>query len=102
MPMQPVEYSEDNVNKCWCGQCPVQKESSCAKDGFQEASKDLEQHKMPDPKDMPGLYCSTGKATCDDLKPVERCLCSECLVWGEHTLPANHYCVQGSATQLST
>ena len=100
--MHPVDYSEDNVQKCWCGQCPVQKQSSCAKDSMQQASQSLEHHEMPDPKVLPGLYCATGTATCGDLKPTERCFCPECLVWGENVLPANHYCAQGSASQIST
>lgn len=99
--MQQVEYSTDNVQKCWCGQCPVQRESTCAKQDLAEVQPQIEQGQMPDPKQLPGLYCGTGKATCGDLKPTERCMCPECLVWGEHTLAANHYCALGSAEQAA-
>lgn len=99
--MQPVEYTTDNAQKCWCGQCPVQKQSSCAKQEYQAAEPKLQQGEMPPPDQMPGLYCGTGTASCDDLQPVERCLCPECLVWGEHKLLSNHYCVQGSAEEVA-
>lgn len=98
--MEHVEYSKENVTKCWCGQCPVQKQSTCAKDLYQQAEPMMNEGQMPPEEKMPGLYCGTGKAKCSDLKPVERCLCPECLVWGEHQLLANHYCVQGSAEQV--
>lgn len=99
--MEQVQYSTDNVSKCWCGQCPVQHESTCAKQELEQAKPQIEQGKMPPPDQMPGLYCGTGTASCDDLKPKERCLCPECLVWGENKLIANHYCVQGSAEQVA-
>lgn len=98
--MQKVEYSTENAGKCWCGQCPVQKESSCARQDLQQAMPQIQQGSLPQPEKMPGLYCGTGKASCGDIKPTERCLCPECLVWGEHTLLSNHYCVQGSAEQV--
>lgn len=98
--MQQVEYSSDNATKCWCGQCPVQRESACAKDNYQQVEPEIQQGQMPQPEMLPGLYCGTGKATCDDLKPKERCLCPECLVWGENDLHANHFCALGSADRV--
>ena len=100
--MKEVEYSQENVAKCWCGQCPVQKESACAQERFAQAKEQLDRGEMPPPEQMPGLYCATGKATCTDLKPVERCLCAQCLVWGEGRLVANHYCALGSAQEVAT
>lgn len=101
--MQKVEFSPDNVEKCWCPKCPVQQESACAMDQYKKAREELEQkHELSKPEEVPSLYCSKGTASCDGLKPVERCLCSECLVWGQHALVANHYCVQGTPEQLST
>lgn len=99
--MEQVEFSTDNVTKCWCGQCPVQKDSACAKKDFEEVQPQIEQGTMPEPDQLPGLYCGTGTASCADLQPKERCLCSECLVWGEHNLISNHYCVQGSAEEVA-
>lgn len=95
--MKPVEYTAENVAKCWCGQCPVQKSSQCAKDTYAEAEKVISSGGMPERGTLPGLYCASGKATCDDIEPVERCLCAQCLVYGEHSLLANHYCVLGDA-----
>ncbi|HSK47900.1 MAG TPA: DUF2769 domain-containing protein [Coriobacteriia bacterium] len=99
-PMKEVEYSQENVAKCWCGQCPVQKESDCAKDRYAKAKEQLAGGAMPEPDQMPGLYCATGKATCPDLNPMERCLCAQCLVWGESGLVSNHFCALGSAQQV--
>lgn len=98
--MNQVRYDTENVSKCWCGQCPVQAESACAKKEYEEAKPTIEAGSMPAPDDMPGLYCGTGTASCGDLKSKERCLCPECLVWGENKLISNHYCVQGSADEI--
>lgn len=100
--MKKVEYSVENVSKCWCGQCPVQKDSSCAKQAYEESSGQIDQGTMPPPERLPGLYCATGTATCEDLKPTERCLCPQCLVWGENDLRANHYCVLSEADSVGS
>ena len=93
--MRPVEYTRENVDKCWCGSCPVQAASTCARDLY-EASKDAPE--MPPPEAMPGLYCATGHATCGDLALVNLCNCPACLVWGENGLRGNHYCELGAPT----
>lgn len=99
--MRPVAYTPDNVAKCWCGQCPVQRESDCAKQRYEASKPGIQQGQMPKPGELAGLYCVTGKAPCDDINPNQRCLCTECLVWGEHNLVSNHYCVQGSAEEVA-
>jgi hypothetical protein len=91
--MAKVEYSKENVEKCWCGSCPVQSHSACAKELY-EASKASEE--LGPPESMPGLYCATGKATCDDLQLVNLCNCPACLVWGENDPRGNHYCLLGA------
>lgn len=88
-----VEYSQENIDKCWCGQCPVQIGSACAK-ALYEASKNLAE--LPPPEQLGGLYCSTGKAICDDLEFVNLCNCPSCLVWAENGLSSNHYCKLGN------
>ena len=90
--MARVEYTKENVEKCWCGSCPVQVGSACARELY-EASKASEE--LPSPEALPGLYCATGRATCKDLELVERCNCPSCLVWGENCLSGNHYCSLG-------
>jgi len=95
--MRTVAYTRENVEKCWCGSCPVQAQSACARDLY-EASKDTED--LPSPERLGGLYCSTGKTICSDVTFVNLCNCPACLVWGEHALAGNHYCQQGSAGEI--
>ena len=95
--MPSVAYTKDNIDKCWCGTCPVQFKSACAKE-FYEASKGIET--LPPPERLAGLYCSTGKTICTDVEFVNLCNCPACLVWGENKLASNHYCKLGSADQL--
>ncbi len=95
--MKPVEYTQANVDKCWCGQCPVQVGSTCATELY-EAAKVLEG--LPAPERLGGMYCATGKAICHDLALVNLCNCAACLVWSEHELASNHYCAHGSAEDV--
>ena len=81
--MPKVAFSKENIGKCLCGECPVQVQSTCAKEKYAEAQK---VQGMPTPEQVPGLYCSSGKATCQDLRWVEHCLCPGCLVWAENSL----------------
>ena len=92
--MTRAAYTRENVEKCWCGSCPVQAGSTCARDLY-EASKDAEE--LPPPERIGGLYCATGKAVCTDLTFVGLCNCPACQVWGENALANNHYCERGSA-----
>jgi hypothetical protein len=95
--MRTVEYTQENVDKCWCGQCPVQQNSSCVADLSEKMQNSRD---TPPPDQLPGLYCATGRAHCGDLEAVNMCNCPECLVWGEHQLGTNHYCAFGSAQQV--
>src|SRR5512135_667245 len=95
--MPKVAYTKDDVDKCWCGACPVQAASKCATDLY-EASK--ESKSLPPPDRLGGLYCSTGKAICTDITLVNPCNCPACLVWSENDLLSNHYCKHGSAEQI--
>jgi len=94
--MAKVAYAKENVEKCWCGSCPVQAKSECARELY-VSSKASEQ--LVPPESLPGLYCASGHATCDDLKFVNMCNCPACLVWGENELRGNHYCALGAASQ---
>ncbi len=87
--MSKVAYTKENVEKCWCGSCPVQVHSKCAHDLY-EASKTTDE--LPPPDQLGGLYCSTGTAVCEDLSFVNLCNCPACQVWGENGLAGNHYC----------
>lgn len=91
--MSRVAYTRENVDKCWCGSCPVQINSKCARELY-EASKGRDE--LPRPDKLGGLYCSTGTAVCKDLSFVNLCNCPACQVWGENGLAGNHYCEHGS------
>lgn len=95
--MPNVAYTKDNVEKCWCGSCPVQTHSKCARDLY-EAAKGNET--LPAPERLGGLYCATGKTICDDVNFVNLCNCPACLVWSENGLASNHYCKLGGASEV--
>jgi len=95
--MKPVAYTQENIDKCWCGKCPVQIRSTCATDLY-DAAQALDG--LPEPERLGGLYCSTGKAICTDIEIVNLCNCPACLVWSENELASNHYCAQGSAANV--
>ena len=100
-----VPYVEENINRCRCPQCPVQTNSRCAQSEVQSARKALENAptgEVPDPENVPGVYCSEGTATCQGLDFNKQCICGSCEVWKEYDLkdanPNNHFCQQGRAT----
>jgi len=100
-----VPYARSNIERCKCSQCPVQGDSKCAKDKLQssgETMKKMPGGEVPNPEDVPGIYCSTGKATCQDLNFDRQCICGTCEVWKEYGLeeadPNNHFCHHGRAT----
>jgi hypothetical protein len=95
--MPQVAYTKANVDKCWCGTCPVQAKSKCAADLY-EASKGNPE--LPSPEQLGGMYCSTGKTICTDVDFVAMCNCTRCGVWGENDLSDNHYCQYGDAVYL--
>ena len=100
-----VPYTEENINRCRCPQCPVQADSQCAQDEIKsskQAMENLREEEIPNPKDVPGAYCSEGKARCQNLNFDRQCICDSCDVWKEYDLkdadPNNHFCQQGRAT----
>ena len=69
-----------------CSLCPVQADSKCVQEKLQSSKKLMESMPaggVPDPEEVPGIYCSTGKATCEDLKFDRECICGTCEVWKE-------------------
>ena len=54
-----------------------------------------------DGEGIPGLYCSTGVATCKDLDFSQVCICGGCPVFGKYDLggsqPMSYYCRDGAA-----
>jgi len=100
-----VPYSRENINRCRCPLCPVQADSKCVKDKLDILKKEMEilpADEVPEPDDVPGTYCSTGRATCKDLNPGRQCICNTCDVWKEYLLenasPSQYFCQNGPAT----
>ncbi|MGB9927775.1 MAG: DUF2769 domain-containing protein [Methanosarcina sp.] len=100
-----VPYKRENIERCMCSQCPVQQDSKCAKEKLQSSGqkmKNMPAGEVPNPEDVPGIYCSTGKATCQDLDFNRECICGSCEVWKECNLSEldlnNHFCLHGKAT----
>jgi hypothetical protein len=95
-----VSFSASNVGKCLCPKCPVQSKSQCA-GGKLAAIKEALARKPLIREDIPGVYCSTGTATCKDLDPKQSCLCGGCAVFSHYKLdtglPAGYFCRDGFA-----
>ncbi len=103
--MGKVEFSMENVDKCLCKICAVQANSGCGKDKMQsmqeKMSEDIDIASVIEPSDIPGVYCTIGKASCDDLYFHEECKCVECPVFKENDLisgePVGYFCRDGKA-----
>jgi len=101
--MGNVELNRENINRCLCKICPVQTESKCSKDKLEIVNQKLEEEgdvkEMFKPDEVPLVYCSIGKADCDDLSGMELCKCTQCTVWLENNLannePIEYFCVEG-------
>ncbi len=95
-----VPFSTANVGKCMCPKCPVQAKSQCVS-GKLATIKDALAKKPLNRADIPGVYCSTGTATCKDLDPKQSCMCGGCAVFGQYNLgaglPAGYFCRDGFA-----
>lgn len=102
---EKVPFAIENLKRCICGQCPVQIKSKCVKEKLDAAAKLMSDPKkakvMPKPKDIPRLYCSSGKASCKDIDANQMCICGSCAVWNEHVLadarPTMYFCLEGKA-----
>jgi len=93
-----VLFVPDNVGKCLCPGCPVQAQSKCVS-GLKAALAAALKDKPLKPEKIPGVYCSTGKATCADLDSNKSCLCGGCVVFAQYKLgqarPGGRYCKNG-------
>jgi len=101
--MGKVELNRKNISRCLCKTCPVQTESNCSKDKIALIDKKLDQEgslkEIFETDELALLYCSFGKAACDDLSSNELCKCTQCTVWLENNLanndPIEYFCVEG-------
>ncbi|MFW6150659.1 MAG: DUF2769 domain-containing protein [Chloroflexota bacterium] len=93
-----IPFSKANAQKCLCGNCPVQTKSKCSQELASKMWGLAEDAVLP-ASQIPGLYCSSGKATCTDLDPNQKCICPSCPIYEECSLsvatPAAYFCVKG-------
>lgn len=101
--MAGVQFDKDNAMTCICTKCPVQTASACATDKVARLTAVMRSgtmQGMPSAADVPGLYCSTGAATCDDLARAQTCICEQCAVHAANGLTGWKYCEGGAAAQV--
>ncbi len=100
--MPEVAWTADNAKTCLCSGCPVQAASACVAglQGKKAAAMAAGMDQMPAAKELAGLYCSSGKATCEDLDFSKNCLCMGCPVYRANGLDEWKYCERGSAAEI--
>ncbi len=95
-----VPFTRPNAKQCICWKCPVQAESACIKANAEKMGEVMST-KFFEPRIVPGLYCSSGVASCKDIKTERPCLCGACPVYAKYELaarqPRDHYCGSGAA-----
>ncbi len=95
-----VPFTRPNAKKCICWECPVQTDSACIKANADKMGEVMST-KFFTPDIVPGLYCSSGIASCKDIKTERACICGGCPVYGDYKLgagqPTDHYCANGVA-----
>ena len=99
-----VPFSMENIKRCRCPGCPVQTGSQCVSEKLgklDDVVKAASSGKAKTAGDVPGVYCSTGVATCKDIDPKQPCICGTCAVWQQYNLvkgkPAGYFCRSGMA-----
>ncbi len=95
-----VPLTVDNVKNCICAKCPVQTNSECIKGKAANVKVAMSKSPLPG-EDIPGMYCSTGKASCEDIDTNQMCICNGCMLWFKYSLadnkPKGYYCRDGIA-----
>jgi hypothetical protein len=95
-----IDFDRENMIKCLCSQCPVQRNSECAQNKMKMLQISMK-GMSPEPSDFPGMYCANGKAVCDDLDVHKKCQCINCEVWKKYELnskkPDLNFCQNGKA-----
>jgi hypothetical protein len=102
--MSNIEFNVPNIKKCLCPECPVQSSSRCIegrKRLFLEIAYSSESGMYFERERVPGLYCTTGMAYCQDLNFNKICKCPQCPIWNEYELnkgkSKSYYCQKGKA-----
>ena len=101
-----IPFNKANVSKCRCPGCSVQTVSAGVSEKMMAIKKALEQTVLQR-KDIPGLYCVTGSATCQDIDTTLKCVCETCVIAADYGLSqgsrAGHFCRgTGPATVVDT
>ncbi|MBI2831445.1 MAG: DUF2769 domain-containing protein [Chloroflexi bacterium] len=95
-----VPFTLANIKNCLCPSCAVQGKSTCVADKKKGLKATLAHNPLVS-EQIPGLYCSSGTATCSGLDPDKECSCYSCPVYFEHKLadatPPCYYCQHGRA-----
>ncbi len=94
-----IPYSKENIIRCLCPTCPVQEDSLCAKKKLMESRELMQSEEILKGEDYPGMYCTNGKATCEDIDTNKNCICPDCAIHKEYKLdgakPSFLYCKEG-------
>lgn len=94
-----VPFNKTTVSKCMCPDCPTQSESSCVSGKMAQIKDTLAKNPLRR-EDIPGVYCSTGQASCKDTDFSKDCICGSCAVFSEYNLamgqPQGYYCRDGA------
>ena len=61
----------------------------------------MDEMRIPKAEDLPGPFCSIGKAACSDLDNSKACIYNQCQVYKEFNLatgkPVEHFCFNDRA-----
>lgn len=97
-----IDFDRENMIRCLCSQCEVQKESECAQNKMKMLQISM-RGMSPEPSEFPGMYCANGKAVCNDLDQNKMCNCINCDVWKENNLDSgqnqSYFCKKGKANK---
>ena len=96
-----IPFTSYTVAKCMCVKCPVQAKSTCAKENLSNMGVTVCGTKPLQREEIPGVYCSTGFASCKDIDPKGSCICGTCSIFTEYKLGTaesiGYYCTNGTA-----
>ena len=99
-----VPYTMENIERCKCPKCPVQARDECVRNKVLNLETEIQnagKEGVPAPEKIPGVYCSTGNAICENLDPNQQCICKTCEVWANYVLeaavPMMYFCNIGKA-----
>ena len=98
--MAAIPFTVENATKCVCPTCPVETPSQCIKPKLSVLKEALKQTPLV-PEAIPGLYCSSGKAACQDFNYKKACICFSCPVYVQNKLksgkPVLYFCRDGAS-----